>query len=236
MDFGTIAKLVIDAGVSLACSSVLIFVFYKMITKQMEDSDAVRQASEEQNRKILERLLEYTPYSITPKKYDENIAIDKEINSILLKLKSSLNPARAYLVTFHNGGKDLSGLSFLKMSMRNEVTAAGIKPLQSEFQNVFRNTLSYWCNELAENGICFVENYEDMEKIDASFYDFMSTRGVNSIYGIAVKSYDNHIIGFIGVEYINKPEVDLERINHCLSDKKNKIEAVLDLANKSKHE
>ena len=89
---------------------------------------------------------------------------------------------------------------------------------------------------MAENGICFVENYEDMEKIDASFYDFMSTRGVNSIYGIAVKSYDNHIIGFIGVEYINKPEVDLERINHCLSDKKNKIEAVLDLANKSKHE
>ena len=38
------------------------------------------------------------------------------------------------------------------------------------------------------------------------------------------------LFGFIGVEYMVKPKVDLDRIEHCLTDKKNKIEALLNYA------
>ena len=230
MDFGAIIKLIADAGVSVACSAVLIFVFWKVIERQLKDSEEARKVSDEQNRQILKKLLEYTPYSITPKKYDEDVVIDREINEILKKLFASVNPTRVVLVTFHNGGKDLSGLSFLKMSMRNEVTGPNIKPMQSDFQNVFRNTLAYWCNELAEKGYCYVENYQDIEKVDRSFYDFMSARGVTSMYGKSIVNSDNHIIGFIGIEYMSKPEVDLDRIEHCLNDKKMKVETLLNYA------
>ena len=121
------------------------------------------------------------------------------------------------------------------MSMRNEITGPSIKPMQSEFQNVFRNTLSYWCNELAEKGYCYVEDYKSMETIDRSFYDFMDSRGVNALYGKSIVNNENHIIGFIGIEYMGKPEVDLDRIEHCLSDKKMKVETLLNLAsNKTK--
>lgn len=235
MDFGAIVKLIADAGVSVACSAVLIFVFWKVIEKQLKDSEDARKASEEQNKKILEKLLEYTPYAITPKKYDEDVVIDREINDILKKLSDSVNPARAVLVTFHNGGKDLSGLSFLKMSIRNEVTGPNIKPMQSEFQNVFRNTLAYWCNELAEKGYCYVESYKDMENVDRSFYDFMSSRGVTGMYGKSIVNNDNHIIGFIGIEYMTKPEVTLDRIEHCLNDKKMKVETLLNYATSKNH-
>lgn len=230
MDFASIVKLITDAGVSVACSAVLIFVFWKIIEKELKESEDARKASEEQNKKILEKLLDYTPYAITPKKYDENVIIDREINDVLTRLKDSLNPSRAYLVTFHNGGKDLSGLSFLKMSMRNEVTGPSIKPMQSEFQNVFRNTLSYWCNELAEKGFCYVDDYKVLEQVDRSFYDFMDSRGVTSLYGKAIMSHDNHIIGFVGIEYMGTPEVSLDRIEHCLNDKKMKIETILNFA------
>jgi len=229
MDFATISKLVIDAGVSLACSAVMIFVFYKLIDKHMKDEETLRNAQNEQNKKLLEHILEYTPYAITPKKYDENVAIDKEINSILTKLKDSLNPTRTYLVTFHNGGKDLSGLSFLKMSMRNEVTSPNIKPLQPEFQSIFRNTFAYWCNEISEKGQCYIKNIDEVKDKDSSLYDFMSIRDITSLYGKAVRNKDGHIIGFIGVEYMSKPTVTMERIEHCLTDKKNKVEALLNL-------
>ena len=196
MDFATISKLVIDAGVSLACSAVMIFVFYKLIDKHMKDEEELRKNQDEQNKKLLQHILEYTPYAITPKKYDEDVAIDKEINSVLNKLKDSLNPTRTYLVTFHNGGKDLSGLSFLKMSMRNEVTAPNIKPLQPEFQGIFRNTFSYLCNEITEKGQCYVEDREDIKEIDSSLYDFMNIRDIYSLYGKAIINNDGHIIRF----------------------------------------
>ncbi|MBQ2639153.1 MAG: hypothetical protein IJF92_00085 [Bacilli bacterium] len=232
MTFETIMKFIVETGISTVISGLMIYVFYKLIEKQMKDTDKLRQSQDEQSKKILERLLEYTPYTITPKKYDENVAIDKEINIILQRLKDSLGSSRAYLVTFHNGGKDLSGLSFLKMSMRNEITAPSIKPLQPEFQNVFRNTLSYLCNELGEKGFCYIQDYKNLEKADSSFFDFMNSRGVISIYSKAIKDNDNHIIGFIGVEYMSTPEVNLEQIEHCLTDKKNKIEAILNLVHK----
>ena len=196
MDFATISKLVIDAGVSLACSAVMIFVFYKLIDKHMKDEEELRKNQDEQNKKLLQHILEYTPYAITPKKYDEDVAIDKEINSVLNKLKDSLNPTRTYLVTFHNGGQDLSGLSFLKMSMRNEVTAPNIKPLQPEFQGIFRNTFSYLCNEITEKGQCYVEDREDIKEIDSSLYDFMNIRDIYSLYGKAIINNDGHIIRF----------------------------------------
>ena len=196
MDFATISKLVIDAGVSLACSAVMIFIFYKLIDKHMKDEEELRKNQDEQNKKLLQHILESTPYAITPKKYDEDVAIDKEINSVLNKLKDSLNPTRTYLVTFHNGGKDLSGLSFLKMSMRNEVTAPNIKPLQGEFQNVFRNTFAYWCNEIAGKGKCYLEDREDIKEVDSSLYDFMNIRDIYSLYGKAIINNDGHIIRF----------------------------------------
>lgn len=232
MDFATIAKLVIDAGVSIACSAVMLYVFYRLIEKHMKDEEALRQASAEQNKKLLEHILESTPYAITPKKYNENIIIDKEINSILTKLKESLSSTRAFLITFHNGGKDLSGLSFLKMSMRNEVTAPNIKPLQPEFQSIFRNTFAYLCNEIAEKGQCYVSDLKAIKSLDSSLYDFMDIRGIQEVYCKAIRNYDGHIIGYIGVEYMTKPTVNMDRIEHCLTDKKNKIEALLNLAKK----
>lgn len=231
MTFETIMRLITDAGIGVVCAGVIVFLFYKIIMKEMKAAEELRKSSEEQNKEMLKHILEYTPYSITPKKYEETVSIDKDIDEILCKLRDTTKSSRTFLVTFHNGGKDLSGLSFLKMSMRNEVCAEGIKSIQSEFQNIFRSNMAYWCNELTDKGYCYIDNIEDLKNVDNCLYDFLSIRNIKSKYGIAVNNNDGHIIGFLCTEYVSEREVSLDQIEHCLNDKRNKIEALLNFAN-----
>lgn len=222
-ELNSILRVISDAGVGLVSAGVLIIVFYKLVFKQAKE-----------NQQLLEHILECTPYSITPEKYSNSVEIDKEINLNLDKLREITHCARASLVTFHNGGKDLSGLSFLKMSMRNESTAPSIKPLQPDFQNVFRNTLAYWCNQISETGHCYIIDTEELKDVDNNFYDFLSTRGIVAKYGVSIMNDYNQLIGFICIEYTNVPDVQFSQIKYELVEKKNKIEAILNFANSSK--
>ena len=95
------------------------------------------------------------------------------------------------------------------MSIRNEVDALGIKPMRPEFQNIFRNTLAYWCNEILAKDYCYIDDVEEMKDIDAGMYDFMSSRGVHSKYGVSIVNRENLLIGFICIEYLTEHKVDI---------------------------
>lgn len=127
-------------------------------------------------------------------------------------------------------GKDLSGLSFLKMSIRNEIDAPGVKSLRPDFQNVFRNTLAYWCNEILTANYCFIDNVEDMKDVDAGMYDFMISRGVKSKYGISIKNSNGILIGFICIEYMIEYPISVKEISKILQVNKTRIEALLNFS------
>lgn len=116
------------------------------------------------------------------------------------------------------------------MSIRNEVDALGIKPMRPEFQNIFRNILAYWCNEILAKDYCYIDDVEEMKDIDAGMYDFMSSRGVHSKYGVSIVNRENLLIGFICIEYLTECEVDINNISRTLMNSKAKIETLLDFA------
>lgn len=163
---------------------------------------------------------------------EENSALSEkevQINACLKRTQQKTNSSRVSLVRFHNGGRDMNGLSFLKMSMTNECPGPGFASIMPDFQNLFRSFFSYWCECLINTGKCYIDNIEILKEKDTTMYEYFLSRNVQAIYGIAIKNNDGSIIGFISIEFIDKSKVDMEQVEHCLHDKKIKIETILTL-------
>jgi len=161
---------------------------------------------------------------------DENNSLSKiesDINDCLKRALNKTGSSRVCLVRFHNGGRDMNGLSFLKMSMTNESVKLGLSSLMPEFQNMFRSFFSYLCEKLVEEGHCYVDNINILKDVDTTMYEFLYSRDIKSIYSIPILNKNNTVIGFIYIECANNTEVDRAQVEECLHDKKIKIETLL---------
>lgn len=155
--------------------------------------------------------------------------METKIDDILCHLLSSTNADRAYLVRYHNGGKDLTGNSFLKMSMSNEKLGIGIDGMQKDFKDQFRSSFSWLVRKLEVDTIVNVSDCNGMQDIDTNMYQFLKTRKIVGFHCIAVKSDSGTIIGYVAVEYMVCRNIDTERIESCLNDKRLKIETLLSI-------
>ncbi len=161
---------------------------------------------------------------------DENNSLSKieaDINDCLKKTLIKTNSARVCLIRFHNGGRDMNGLSFLKMSMTNETVKLGLSSLIPEFQNLFRSFFSYLCDRLIKEGHCYIDDINMLKDVDTTMYEFLFSRDVQSTYSIPIENKNGTVIGFIYIEFTNKMNVNKEQVEHCLHDKKIKIETLL---------
>lgn len=161
---------------------------------------------------------------------DENNSLSKienDINECLKRTLVKTNSSRVSLIRFHNGGRDMNGLSFLKMSMTNESVKLGLSSLMPEFQNVFRSFFSYLCEKLISDGYCYVDDINTLKEVDTTMYEFLFSRDIKSIYSIPIENKNGTVIGFIYIEFTNGETVDKEQIEHCLHDKKIRIETLL---------
>lgn len=125
------------------------------------------------------------------------------------------------------GGRGLNKISFLKMSMTNEVVKIGVQPFISEFQNQFRAMFSYWVNEIDKRGYCNINNIDELKEKDASMYEFLKVRNIQAKFGIGIKNEERTTIGFICMEFLDNDNVNQEIVVKSLQNKKIKIETLL---------
>lgn len=255
MSMTEIATLIEKIGFGLVCGAAVIYIFIDMYNRNKashtkKEDQQLQQTNEQnkqyqdmysemfdmlkkQNTMMTEKIInEITRHTITP---EENVAlslIEDQINSCLKRVLEKCNASRVGLVRFHNGGRDMNRLSFLKMSVTNEIIKPGLKPLQPEFQNMFRSFFHWWCSELNDSGHCFIKDIEEIREKDPSMYEFLKSRGINSEFGIPIQSESGCIVGYIFIEYIDKDDVKFEQVQHCLADKKIKIETLMNLNGK----
>ncbi len=132
-------------------------------------------------------------------------------------------------VKYHNNEYDLNGISTIKMSATNESVSSNTTPIMHSFKNQHRSFFSWWCSEIRKKGECFVEDIESIKEHDPGYYGFLNNRAVKAIYGKAIENGKNEIVGFIIIEYLDKPAVTEEKIRDCLNDKSKKISNLLTL-------
>lgn len=168
------------------------------------------------------------PHILTEEENDRMTKIDEDIDVLLEKALNANNASRVHLVKYHNGGNDMLGNSILKMSMSNEKCAAGVAHIMNSFQNQLRSAFTYWIKELNEKGYCYIEDAESMDGVDNSIYQYMKQTGVKAKYGIAIKNdKTGAVIGYLCIDFSSKDNVNIDQIESCLRDKKNKIETLL---------
>ena len=164
---------------------------------------------------------------LTPNE-SKNIAyIEKQINDTLNIILKETDASRVSIVKYHNGNKDMTGKSFLKMSMTNEVINIGVASMMTSFKDVFRSFLAYWCHEIEENGYCIIEDTENIKEQDITLYQYLKTINVQAKYGMALKDNYNNVIGILCIEFLDKDDFDIKKIKTSLDENFSKIETLI---------
>lgn len=252
-EFASVVKSYAEIGVLGLCAVVLITVFILLIKKLISANDTKQQNADkqtnelltlvvEQNKELLEKTMQEKEKFVNEvidgvvnhvPSYDENekqSKINSNIDKCLQQMILDTNASRASLVQYHNGVKGVNKQSFLKMSMTNEQVQLGVKPMIADFKDQFRSVLAYCIKQLNINGYCYIEDVENMKTVDASLYEFLSSRGIQSKFLIAINSFeDDYVLGFLCVEFTDKTKIDLEKIKFCLQDYKHTIETLLNI-------
>ncbi len=217
-----LAKLLFD-GLAI----LIVFILYiKMNNKRQDDYDNLQGKYDNIIKDIIQGV---SKKHLTPTESNKIGKIEKQINDIIKEILQETGASRVCIVKYHNGNKDMTGKSFLKMSMTNEVVNLGVAPMMAEFKDLFRSLLAYWCHEIETNDFCVIKDAEELKNKDITMYQYLTVRNIESKYGIALRDVDNNTIGFICVEYLNKRDFNLDKIQSVMSKDFPKIEALISL-------
>lgn len=218
----SLAKLLFD-GLAI----LIVFILYiKMNNKRQDDYDNLQGKYDNIIKDIIQGV---SKKHLTPTESNKIGKIEKQINDIIKEILQETGASRVCIVKYHNGNKDMTGKSFLKMSMTNEVVNLGVAPMMTEFKDLFRSLLAYWCHEIEINDFCVIKDAEELKDKDITMYQYLTVRNIESKYGIALRDVDNNIVGFICIEYLNKKDFNLSKIQSVMSKDFPKIEALISL-------
>lgn len=207
---------------------------YQDVQKAREEE--YKHLNENYNNMIQDIIQGITCHHLTPEESKNIAQVEKQINDIIRQILKEANASRVSIVKYHNGNKDMTGVSFLKMSMTNEAVNMGVAPLMPDFQNQFRSLLAYWCHEVDTQGFCIIPDREELIDVDITMYEYLKARNIEAKYGRALRNTNRDVVGFICVEYLNKDDFDLEAVNKSLKDNYQRIETLIGLNGGVKNE
>lgn len=229
----SLSKLIFD-GIAIL---VIMFLYIKDRDKRQkeyeEDREEQKKRNEELNQNynsmIQDIIKGVSKKHLTPMESKNIGKIEKQINDIINTILRETNASRVCIVKYHNGNKDMTGKSFLKMSMTNEVVNLGVAPMMADFKDLFRSLLAYWCHEIETNDYCIIPDVEKLKDIDITMYQYLSVRNIEAKYGVGLRDSENNVIGFMCVEFLNKTEFNIEKINKSMAKNFPKIETLVAL-------
>jgi hypothetical protein len=117
-------------------------------------------------------------------------------------IKAEMGASRAYVFEFHNGGSYFSGRGQQKFSCTHEVTDPGVTAECMFSQDHRVSNYSVYINELIADGKFAYAQMDDIK--DGGFRSLMSSKGVQSIYNVPIKTLNGKIIGILGVDYVSE--------------------------------
>lgn len=232
----TILEAINTYGTAFILAAIVIFFLIKWLkyefnhkenrAKLQDELEKGRQAQYDKLQDMMSAVLEEKlGIDIESCKESDHISdeIDLRLESVLEKTRAD----RAYVFLFHNGGKDMTGRHFPKMSCTNEKVQVGIKPSMQNFQNLYRSSLIYKITCLKESGICWIDDVDDIKERDYATYDMMVQNGVQSSYSVAVCLEEGYPCGFLGIDFLRKAPLRLEEIKQILQSESLKIDGLL---------
>lgn len=236
MEWMEIVKAITELGIMAVICGIFLWQNNKDRKNHSSESSKLFETLLQQYEQTFNKMLNSLNlggHVLTEEEDREALQIDRAIDDYLKQMIINTKATRSFVVRYHNGGRDMAAVPFLKCSITNEVTNAGVKPIMSEFQNQFRSIMAGVCEEIDRKGYSYVTPNEKSELIDPATIELMKDRGIKYMYCRALRNQNNYIIGFVAVTFMinNQEKPNEEIIDLCLKDKSQKISALLCLEN-----
>lgn len=149
---------------------------------------------------------------------EEGRRINNFINSQLNSLLMEEGANRACVFSYHNGGKDMTGRGYQKMSITNEQVDMNTVPIMSSYQNVPRTMFPMLPKKLSSQDVYYIDDVENIHEEDQMTYQFFTTHGAKAAYIQGIKRNDRVLIGFVLVEYTISKCKDKLKVQAALED------------------
>lgn len=205
----------------------VLFVFYLFMRVNKEREKEREEDKERYNNMVDDIIKGVHNIHLTPTESKKIVYIDKQINDDLNVILKETEASRVSVIRYHNGNKDMTGKSFLKMSTTNEVISVGVSSMMSSFKDVFRSFLAYWCHEIEEKGFYAIDDVDKTKNTDISLYQYLKTINIQANYSVALKDQYNNVIGILCIEFLDKDKYNIEKIRKSLNENFPKIETLI---------
>jgi len=224
MEFGLdIIKAIAELGILVVIAGIFLFFTVKNNNRQ-----------EAMFKTLFDNLIEQMKkcsggHVLTEEEDKLAVQIDNNVNAVLQTAITDLGANRVMVVRYHNGGKDMNAVPFLKFSVSNEQVARGSKPLMPYFQNQFRSLIAYPLREVDRTGKCMVSDLEEIQEKDFGTYELFKNYNARSFYGHALTSTTGYKIGVVAIFYEtdNPIRENIDDIEHYLGVLSGQISALL---------
>ena len=227
-----VGKAILELGIMVVICAIFIVQNIKARKDQEASNEKLFELMIKQYESTFKKLIDnFNPngHVLTEHEDRRALEIDRAIDDYLKQMIINTKATRSFVVRYHNGGRDMAAVPFLKCSITNEMTNAGVKPIMGEFQNQFRSIMAGVCKEIDRKGYSYITPEERSELIDPATIELMKDRGIKSMYCRALRNSNNYIIGFVAVTFMvdNPEEPNEDLISRSLRDKSQKISALL---------
>jgi GAF domain-containing protein len=131
--------------------------------------------------------------------FDRLFRLDVDINIILQEGKDTTLCDRLSIFQFHNGGHNVNGRSFVRVSCTHEVVRLGIEPQMQNLKNIFVSQIINWCQPLKE-GKKLVFRSVEAEIKDDIIKKMLQEQNIKSVIALPLR-VNGTIIGFLTADY-----------------------------------
>lgn len=199
------------------------------IQQSIENDKHYKQIMEEQNKAILEQLINNKQEIIEQQQqqpvantYDLQATFDKinrTIKDHCRQCMDTIHAQRLGIYLFHNGTYSLNGIHFFKMSCICEkvVIGSGTRERAIEHSSIPINLFDAMIEGLMNNGYYTIvrpNNQADLEASNTKI--FFSSAKIKFIHTVAIYDNNNSIIGFVLAEMMQEYSEELVNEQHIV--------------------
>ena len=238
-------NLIIQYGIYPVMMAVLIIVFFCISKKNAEKNNeenaqnnlqimqlAVKEGMKDfgdsfksELREIVEWVKKPAIHTVQDEECNHaiNEYIDQQLSCIIRETKAD----RALFFSYHNGGTDILGRGFQKMSITNEQDNSWTSPVMGDFQNIPRTMFSILFKNLAKRNFYCIMDLNDIKEEDGASYQLFKSHNAKQIMCQALKTEAGLMVGFIVAEFITINCDDLNKVKEVLNRKSLRITGAL---------
>ena len=150
---------------------------------------------------MYETEIDYKPETCTYEKIEARMRIGLAIEKLLERALISSHADRAYVMEFHNGLENFSGISFLRMSCTYEATAPGIRHEQMRRENVLTQTHSRSISHVFSRDYLVLDVRNRAEDETTLEYEILADRGVVVNVRAKIVDINKRVLGHFGIDF-----------------------------------